>query len=529
MIRKKWSLKISHKVILGFAIVLLLTVVNGIVAYTSLNSIAALIERFYNQPHTVATAVERVRINANAIYRAMKDVALAQNADEIRKASEQVDDYEQRALGHFAVIKERFIGDQQKVHELEEMFIHWKTLRDESINLALSGKQQEAIRNIQGNGADYVEGIIAATEELAQFTRSTAEQFTQEAEEESRTAITIMLIIVALTVVFSVTIAVVIVRGITRSLGLIQSEIDTLAERGGDLTQEIKLNANDEIGEMARSINRFIANLRNIIAQVKTGSDNVAAASQQIAAASEEVASASNEQSVSAQTMNELFKELVTSIENVARNAEVAAELSANTESVAKDGGVVIHSSIEGMNQVSQHIAKLEEDSNQIGNIIEVIDEIADQTNLLALNAAIEAARAGDQGRGFAVVADEVRKLAERSGEATKQITAIIKGMQNNTENSVKAVNEGMAKSQETREAFDKIVNMVVELSQKVSEIAAACEEQSAQSQDVIKSIETIAAASEESAASAEESSSTAQSLAQMAEELQGSVAQFKV
>lgn len=119
--------------------------------------------------------------------------------------------------------------------------------------------------------------------------------------------------------------------------------------------------------------------------------------------------------------------------------------------------------------------------------------------------------------------------MAERSGEATKQITSIIRGMQTNTENSVHAVNEGMTKSHETRDAFDKIVTMVVELSQKVSEIAAASEEQSAQSNEVFNSIDTIAATSEESAASAEQSSTTAQSLAELAGELQDAVSKFKV
>jgi methyl-accepting chemotaxis protein len=316
-------------------------------------------------------------------------------------------------------------------------------------------------------------------------------------------------------------------NSLTRPLAEIATNVEQIAE--GDLTRQIQVRTNDEVGQLGVAVNAMVDRLKLLIEGISQTAQSVAAASQQISASTEEIASGSTTQANASQTIAELFKDLSAAIDNVAGKAEEAAELTSETSQTAMEGGKAVTASIDGMNRVSEQMARLEQDSGRIGEIIEVIDDIAEQTNLLALNAAIEAARAGEVGRGFAVVAEEVRKLAERSSEATKQITQIIKGMQYNTKQSVESVADGVEKSVVTGKAFDNIIGKVQECMLKVAEIAAASEQQSAQTGEVMQSVESIAATSEEAAAASEQTAAISYSLAQSAEELNASLSLFKV
>ncbi|MDF2958633.1 MAG: methyl-accepting chemotaxis protein signaling domain protein [Paenibacillus sp.] len=527
----KWfmNLKTSVKLISSFVVVAIIVAVVGIYAISNLRMMDDKITEMYGNNLTSIQNLSEALNNYQSMRAAIRDISLSATKAERDKLQTDIQSYLKEVQEHVDIYRGTTItpAEQEQLKIFDTVFPAYMKTLDTGMELARRDDKSEYVKfqaaEINPAGAKVRETL----NKLIDINIKMAEKTDSESDAAYRSARTTTIVIVIAAFIISILLGYGIAQSISRPLAKIVGIVAKVAD--GDLREKSTIDTKDEIGQLSNSMNQMIAGLHTLIGSIVQASQSVAAASEEISASTEEIAGSSTNQAQSAQSITELFKELSMAINSVAASAEQAAELSNATVKTASDGEKVVQASVSGMQAVNQTMARLEEDSLKIGAIIEVIDDIADQTNLLALNAAIEAARAGDQGRGFAVVADEVRKLAERSSEATKEISAIIKVMQENTKQSVSAVAESVAQSSQTGEAFQNIIRMVNDSSQKVNEIAAACEEEAAQASEVMQAVENIAASSQEAAAASEETASTCQSLAQLADELNNAVATVKI
>jgi methyl-accepting chemotaxis protein len=312
---------------------------------------------------------------------------------------------------------------------------------------------------------------------------------------------------------------------------------------GGDLTSQVEVTSQDELGHMGEKLNQLLASLRQLLGQVIEMTHEVASAATEIAASSEEMSSGMREQTAQTQQVSVAVEEMSSTVVEVARKSADAATTANHAGEQALQGGQVVSQTIEGMqaiaavvNESAASIAELGKRGEQIGNIISVINDIADQTNLLALNAAIEAARAGEHGRGFAVVADEVRKLAERTTHATKEVGDSIKAIQHETNVAVEKMNAGTERvgkgvelAQQAGNALETIVSGAQGVSGMIQSIAAASDQQSTAAEEIARNIELINAVTRQSGDGASQAAAAAIQLSAKSEQLQHLVSRFKI
>ncbi|AFM42780.1 methyl-accepting chemotaxis protein [Desulfosporosinus acidiphilus SJ4] len=535
------SYGIRIKLLLGFLVVLLLTLLVGGVGYFGVYKINAGAEDLGGHWLKATTSLAQVVEDTEDTRRTLLiGFTMRANAKMLQDEKAQFMNFKTKWESDFAQYNKYVTSGDGKARSqtMQKSFSMYMTDADEVWKLIAEGKDDEARSIIMDKSKASFDQVIKDMNAQMNFQDQGGAQAVVDARTTDSSVLRFLIIFVLMALIVGAGLAIMLARHISRPLTEVTKVAQSVAD--GDLNVKMPdIKNKDEIGVLAQAVSAMVHSLREVIREVLTQSESIAATSQELSAASEEATAASGQIS---ETLAQLASGATDQAISVRDTSRVIEQLSANALQVAENAGVVNQRSgkaaqaanlgalqaenavnkIEQIRQASVHTAEavfqLGDQSKQIGQIVDVIKGIAEQTNLLALNAAIEAARAGEQGRGFAVVAEEVRKLAEQSSISTVQIATLIDNIQRETEravglmeNSKGDVVAGVEAVNLAGHSFRTIVEEVNTVVEQIHQVSEASHQMATGTTHAVQSVESIGVIAEQTAASAEEVSAVSE------------------
>lgn len=540
MLRLK-DVKIGIRLGLGFGLVILLFIIAVVVTSLLLNNVykSSLQVKDESLPH--ALLAKDLSFHIVQVQQFLTDVSATHDIEVYKEAEESAEKVKDGIEKFKAMYRrEKDKRSLERVEEIENIFNQYYE-KGKKMAHAYVTQGVQAGNVLMDDFDRAAELLTTKVGELEKQQVSEANVMAERILKDTDKSKVVLFVISCVALLVSVVIAVFISKSITRPVAEAVNISRQLAE--GNLTVDIAVDSRCEMGQMLTAMKDMVDKLKKLIVDIKSTADNVASASNQLSASSEQMSRGVVEQSNKASQIATAANELSQTVVDITKNASNIATAATDATKIAQDGGDIVHKSVsevkaiaETVSETAKMVSSLGERSNQIGEIVSVIKDIADQTNLLALNAAIEAARAGEQGRGFAVVADEVRKLAERTAKATLEIGDMIRTIQDEVERAVTSMNEGTERvnvgvelSIQAGNALHYIVKSVNNLQTMVQHIASATDEMSTVAETISRDIETIASVSKETSAGSEQIAQASSDLTKLAAGSQAIVAQFKI
>jgi len=542
------NLKIRSKLLISFSVLILIIVLCGYIGYSSSHSIDQKLETTTDVLMPKMQLLIEADRDLQQLLVAERSMIFANAATDVFKTL--VSDYEtnlkqaETRFGKYAELADtpeeaKLIEEYYKLHK------EWQEVSKQIVDGRKEDTRQGRALALDLSLGEAMTKFEAMRDKIDQLTNITSEQaatLKKQADTTKKRSIYTLTSFILFSLILSIIILIVLTKAITGGILRVNLLLREISEGEGDLTKTLPVLSKDEVGEMSQYFNMFVSKLRDIINIVKQSSSSVAAGSSELASTAEHLSESFSEQSGQIVSVASATEEISTSSEGVMRSLEDVREKTETASEHTKTGKKQLLSAVSeivgiknNMDNLAKTLTGLSESSQQIGNILNVINDIADQTNLLALNAAIEAARAGEHGRGFAVVADEVRKLAERSQDAIKEIESIILNLRNETtsanadmQSSLKRVDSGVNVMRETEQSFELIVSSVTMIEESSSIITSAIHEQTTAIHNINENAQVISNNIEKSNASLSEVASTVADLEHQADDLKVMVDKFK-